>query len=1343
MKNGKRKINRTEEKKGRNEMKHSTMKIMSLILAVCMIISLMPMSVLASNTSWIWNIYLNCDDDGTKGVTVTAGYHTWADDTKTLGDGTAENYNIYWDSANATLHLKDFTLTVTQYYTGILVDDPSGSSAKQDFNIVLEGTNNISGGNYAGKFGAKSMAGDSQMMNNLNISGDGTLNASGYSGFWMMTAKLNVSGSAQVNVSSTATDSPASRPLTSAYDVIVHDTAALTLHSADGTAYGIFNGEDIDIGPNASLIIKTDSTGSDPAMFVRHSFPGVEFKYSTDNGATWTEGGNFDTQADVHTSSSSYTDSCYISSTSDGSVAKYIKISDVITNTEYGSNGYTTTPSYAPGALSAFTLQLVPAANYADAGTKVTYNINLTRTRYSTLGTQIQTMDFGVGYDSNMTFSTAAASASCSGIDIVDDATNHKITLCQKGTSTPIAIGQTGTITLGTVTFTMPDSAFVTANGTNGAYQLADFTLQDGTENSTRLIAVNGESGGVTPKLTQYKSSDYGKNVCAMYATLKVSSPVKCTISDVYDTANSDAKLIEYSTTETFSNHNKAFNIPVSARPMIQIKAKDGYKVKSSVALPLTQANAFGLTSQALSGPQNYYWTLNSTLLGNSVFDADDYIEEISYTVTPYDGFGSPVSGTTSNYTISSTTYTFPAAITHPGYTFAGWKVTKAAEGGTGFDNTTTVYSAGQQISLDESYGNVIITAQWTANPQTNNYGEGVTQKTPAAGTNPKTAESVTVTVTPPTGKMLTGLSIKNTDDKTIDFTPAVNNQTTATDFTFKQSYTGVTVTPTFGDIGYTVNYDTDGGSTVDAGSYKISDNSYTVTSTVPTKQGYNFTGWKVTAAGSQADAATNKTAYFSMDTAYASGKAVALDNAYGDVTLTAQWTGAEHTDNTYNDVTQTSPNDEAETPTATNPKTGDAVVIRVPDKTGYSIIAPTVTQKDAGSTAVTVTDKGDTDPATWAFIQPAYGVDVTPNYTANSYTVTLAKNAADATDGTTSLSVTYDSAAVGTITSPTRAGYEFAGWYTAADASGIQVLTSSNAFAGTAVASYTGLNDSSAMAWKVTQNTTLYAHWTATAQTNAALPDGVTAADTRDSSKTYPNIPTGDTVTLSVTPPAGYYLSGLTITKTDDTNTTVTYTGTIDTVGKPTGAQTFTYVQPAYGVTVTPTFSGRTYTLTLSNAGDENYTLDGNATVTVTCGSNAVTGSFGTTTAKAGYYYSPSYVRDFQTKTGGTTFMRLNNGTYTLLTSKAAYLDGKNQVSLTDANGNWVYPGDITVSAPAVAENYVLHFNTSGGTGLKDAQVIYGDSGPSATTTMLTHKTGYYVEGWYLDSSFTTRDRQ
>ena len=164
-------------------MKHSTMKIMSLILAVCMVISLLPMSVLASGTGWTWNIYLNCNNSGANGVTVTDGYHTWADDTKNLGDGTADNYNIYWDSANATLHLKDFTLTVTQYYTGILVDDPSGSSGKQDFNIVLEGTNTISGdGSYSGKFGALNEANDTAMMSALNRINGGTANSKTFAG---------------------------------------------------------------------------------------------------------------------------------------------------------------------------------------------------------------------------------------------------------------------------------------------------------------------------------------------------------------------------------------------------------------------------------------------------------------------------------------------------------------------------------------------------------------------------------------------------------------------------------------------------------------------------------------------------------------------------------------------------------------------------------------------------------------------------------------------------------------------------------------------------------------------------------------------------------------------------------------------------------------------------------------------------------------------------------------------------------------------------------------------------------------------------------------------------------
>jgi len=1311
------------------------MQIMSFILAVCMVISLLPMTALA--VSWTWNVTL-------AGTNITSGGYYKVSGSALTADGSAEDYNAHFDSASKTLYLNNFVYSAASSSAMLDVAPSDGnkehSTANKDvFNIVLTGTNSLT--KDASKYtGHGIVIGDSQSytaLSTLNISGGGSLEVTAYGGNGIY-GGLAVTGSGTTVTFNAGSTYYVGLPLVLEGDLSVKNGAALNVNALNSSGYYIWRGTGIDIDSSSSFTAKCNTGSEYAALYSGAAIIGMPYKYSTDGGANWTEAEGLETPATVKDISGSSTSGSYPAMQSDGTtLANCVRLSGVTVKAAYGIGGYTYSATSYPGTVSAFTLQLVPQADYADAGGTVTYDIKLTRTKYSVddsgKATKINTMDIGVGYDSNIVYSVAAASESCPGITIANDPTNKKINITQTQGSSAFDLAGGATITLGTVTFTMPNSDYVTTNGTQGVYPLADFTLQDGSVAGDCMIAAAMENHGVAPKLTQYKSKDYGKNVCAMYATLKVAAPVKCTISDVFDTANSNAKLIEYSTSATYSNHSKAFNIPVSARPEIQITPKAGYKVKSSVALPLTQTNAFGLTSQALSGPQNYYWTLNSTLLGNSVFDADDYIEEISYTVTPYDGYGSQVSDTTSNYTISSTTYTFPTAITHSGYTFAGWKVTKAAEGGSGFKDTTTVYSAGQQISLGKSYGNVIITAQWTANEQTNTYGDGVTQKTPEPNTNPKTAESVTVTVTPPTGKMLTGLSIKNTDNSTIAFTPAVNNQTAATDFTFTQSYTGVTVTPTFGDIGYTVTYDTAGGSAVTAGSYSISDKSYTVTSTVPTRQGYNFTGWKVTAAGSQAAGASVASAYFSADTVYAAGAAVTLEKAYGEVTLTAQWLGAAHEDNTYHDsVTQTSP---AVDGAPTNPKTDEKVVVSIPEKTGYSIAAPTVTRKDGNNTAVAVNDNGDSDSRTWAFTQPAYGVDVTPNYTANSYEVTL--NGNGGTGGTASITVTYDSAGVGTIQNPARDGYTFAGWYTGSGDDQTLVINADGTLAA-AVTGYTG-TENSVIVWKLTGNTTLYAHWNGAAQANT-LPDTVTASPASPK--------TGENVTLTVTPPAGYYLSGLTIAKTGDANTIVNYTGTIDTEGKPVTAQTFTYKQPGYGVTVAPTFTGREYTITIPTGDDAPYTVTGSNVFTVTYGSSTISGGPTAIAIKTGYTVvamDGAFPTWLFVRTSSSGYVPANKTllihqasgatTYKLNTADQDYLK-----DYLDTNGNWKYAGNVDVMPYTVAENYILHFSTNGGTAIKDAKVIYGYSGPNATTTMLTTKTGYYVEGWYLDSGFTTK---
>ena len=82
--------------------------------------------------------------------------------------------------------------------------------------------------------------------------------------------------------------------------------------------------------------------------------------------------------------------------------------------------------------------------------------------------------------------------------------------------------------------------------------------------------------------------------------------------------------------------------------------------------------------------------------------------------------------------------------------------------------------------------------------------------------------------------------------------------------------------------------------------------------------------------------------------------------------------------------------------------------------------------------------------------------------WTANKYTVTL--NRQNGSGGSASATATYG-AAMPSITTPTRAGYTFGGYFSGTNGSGTQYYTAAGA---------------SARNWNVASNTTLYAKWTA-----------------------------------------------------------------------------------------------------------------------------------------------------------------------------------------------------------------------------------------------------------------------
>ena len=158
--------------------------------------------------------------------------------------------------------------------------------------------------------------------------------------------------------------------------------------------------------------------------------------------------------------------------------------------------------------------------------------------------------------------------------------------------------------------------------------------------------------------------------------------------------------------------------------------------------------------------------------------------------------------------------------------------------------------------------------------------------------------------------------------------------------------------------------------------------------------------------------------------------------------TLTAQWTPKVYTI-TY-DL-------DGGTVAGTNPTeyniTSSDITLTNPTKTGYTF-------KGWSGTGLTGADNKSVTILAGSTGDRSY----TANWTANTYTVTFEKNAADATLGTASKNVTYGET-YSDLPTPVRAGFNFAGWFTAA-AEGEKIESSNVCMTA---------NDH-----------TLYAHWTA-----------------------------------------------------------------------------------------------------------------------------------------------------------------------------------------------------------------------------------------------------------------------
>lgn len=254
-----------------------------------------------------------------------------------------------------------------------------------------------------------------------------------------------------------------------------------------------------------------------------------------------------------------------------------------------------------------------------------------------------------------------------------------------------------------------------------------------------------------------------------------------------------------------------------------------------------------------------------------------------------------------------------------------------------------------------------------------------------------------------------------------------------------------------------------------------------------PSKTGFTFTGWTVTAGLNSTYAKWGTTSSPSTTITDSSTKCVngATGNVYflninessTAVTLTANWDPNQYTYTTGNLPTgvesltctrYSSPNKGASTGTVSSGDPvyyGDTLYWTATASTGYTI---TTLNHASISDLYTVGTSGDISGVTVTSVAAS----------GNPYTVTLDQQSGSG--GTSSVTATFGSAMPSGKNAPSRTGYIFGGYYGSTGGSGTQYYDSSMA---------------STHVWDVASNTSIYAKWTAKTSALTFAPHGGTGA--------------------------------------------------------------------------------------------------------------------------------------------------------------------------------------------------------------------------------------------------------
>ncbi|MDW2975049.1 MAG: InlB B-repeat-containing protein [Alphaproteobacteria bacterium] len=469
------------------------------------------------------------------------------------------------------------------------------------------------------------------------------------------------------------------------------------------------------------------------------------------------------------------------------------------------------------------------------------------------------------------------------------------------------------------------------------------------------------------------------------------------------------------------------------------------------------------------------------------------------------------------------------------------------------------------------------------------------------------------------------------------------------------------------------------------------------ISTTPPTRTGYTFNGWY--------DAQTGGTQYYT-----ATGASARTCDKTATTWLYARWTAIPYTVSFDANGGTGGQTDDV---TATYGSQMPTISTTKPTRTGYSFNG-WYDAETGGTQYYTATG------ASARLWNKTANTTLYAHWTANTYTVSFDANGGNGGQ-TNSVTATYGSP-MPTIstTKPTRTGYTFDGWYDA-ETGGTQYYTA------------TGV---SARTWDKTDNTTLYARWTAGNYVINLSPSTTTTLGTHTLYTTYDTNVYLDsnrsqamtTSANNITKPTrngytfgGYYSeSGGTGTEYIDVDGYITPAGL--SAGKEC-ASTFgctwhaKWIQDCYQITLDNTANGGTGgTTVLYKTYNSNLWYSDSScstqvtTITVPTKTNAVYGSHFTSESGGG----TQYISD-----SGSLLSKTVTGPITLY---ARY----------NCDANWRGSG-TTISGTCTGTQSTVSFNANGGTGgqMNNVTATYGSSMPAISTTKPT-RTGYTFNGWY-----------